>query len=192
MKLHNGSLVALTAVAMACGAGQAHAEGGFIDEVRVGVLEHDTDIVGNQKEDGIDIGFEILTHRIDALEPVGNPQFVFGGLVNSEGYTNQVYAGLQSRWEFSQGVFNANDAFFLEGMAAIAWQDGKDDVTGTPEEAEWKSHGMAWGFRTGFGVGYRFNEDWTLALSFAHFSNADLADPNEGANDIGLRLGWRP
>jgi lipid A 3-O-deacylase len=96
-----------------------------------------------------------------------------------------------ARGEFAPNALRDGDAFFLEGVVAAAYQDGKIDVTGTPEEAEWKSHGSHWGVRTGVGVGYRFDERWTAALSFNHFSNADTAQPNEGTNDIGLRIGLR-
>lgn len=190
MGQRKSGLVATALAALACSAGPAAAED-FIDEIRLGVLDHDTDLVGTSKEDGIDVGIELLSHPLAALEAVGAPRFVVGGLVNSEGQTNQVYAGLMARWEFAENVLRADDAFFLEGTVAVAWHDGKRDVTGTPEEAEWKSHGSAWGIRTGFGVGYRIDERWTVALSFHHFSNADLAQPNEGTNDVGLRLGLR-
>lgn len=183
--------LAVTALAvLACGAAPAAAED-FIDEIRLGVLDHDTGLVGTSKEDGIDVGLELLSHPLSSLAAVGSPRFVIGGLVNSEGQTNQAYAGLLARWEFAEGVLRADDALFLEGTVAVAWHDGKRDVTGTPEEAEWKSHGSAWGFRTGFGVGYRIDERWSVALSFHHFSNADLAQPNEGTNDVGLRIGMR-
>lgn len=181
-------LLATTLAAIACSAAPAHADD-FFDEIRLGILEHDTDLVGNSKEDGIDVGLEVISNPMTSLSAIGSPRLVIGALVNNEGYTNQAYVGIMSRWEFAQDVFRADDAFFLEGMVSVAYQDGKLDVTGTPEEAEWKSHGSHWGFRTGFGVGYRVDETWTVALSFNHFSNADLADPNEGTNDVGVRIG---
>ena len=188
-RLTNG-LLATTFAALTCGAAPAHADS-FFDEVRLGILEHDTGIVGNSKEDGIDVGLELISNPLTSLSGIGSPRFVIGGLINSEGQTNQAYAGLMSRWEFADDVLRTDDAFFLEGMVAVGYVDGKLDVTGSPEEAEWKSHGSPWGFRTGFGVGYRIDDTWSVALNFAHFSNADLADPNEGANDVGLRIGMR-
>lgn len=180
---------ATVAASAVCGAGAARAE--VFNEVRVGVLDHDTDLVGTNKEDGFDVGVELLSPPIEALSLIGRPRAVIGAQVNSEGFTNMVYAGLQAQWEFAHGVMQADDAFFVEGVVSGAWHDGKTDVTGTPEEAEWKSHGGRFLFRTGFGVGYRFNETWSLAATFSHISNADLDDPNEGANDVGLRLGMR-
>jgi lipid A 3-O-deacylase len=174
-----------------CGAGAANAQDRLIDEVRVGVLDHDTDLVGTSKEEGVDFGLEALSPPISQLSFLGSPRVVAGLLVNSEGQTNQIYLGLLAQKNIAEGVFRPNDAFFLEGMVGGALHDGERDVTGTPEEDEWKSHGSDLVFRTGFGFGYRFNERWSLTATFAHISNADLAEPNEGANDVGLRLGVR-
>jgi len=180
---------ATVAAASVCGLGAAQAE--VFNEVRLGVLDHDTDLVGSSKEGGFDVGVELLSPPIEALSLIGAPRVVLGAQVNSEGFTSMLYAGLQADWEFAHGVMRPDDAFFLEGTVGAAWHDGKTDVTGTPEEDEWKSHGGRFLFRTGFGVGYRFNETWSLAATFSHISNANLDDPNEGSNDVGLRLGMR-
>jgi lipid A 3-O-deacylase len=190
MNRNLSGLVVTTLAALFSTAGAAKADGPF-DVVRLGVLEHDTDVVGSNKEDGTDIGLEILSAPVSQLRIIGAPRVVVGGLVNTEGQTNQIYAGLLAQWSFSKDVFRTGDAFFLEGMVGGAWHDGETDVTGTPEEQNWKSHGSELVFRTGFGVGYHINERWSLALDFAHISNADTAQPNEGANDVGLRLGYK-
>ncbi len=174
---------------IACTAGAAHAEGRLFDEVRVSVLEHDTNWVGNRKEEGYDIGAEFISTPL--FDSPVNPRFVAGLQVNTEGYTNQIYAGLLAQRDLFSGVFNDGDAIFLEGTVGIAYHDGKLDVVGTPEEAEWKSHGSDLVFRTGFGVGYRFNERYSLSFGLHHISNADIVEPNEGSNDIGFRLGMR-
>jgi lipid A 3-O-deacylase len=190
MNRNLSGLVVTTLAVLFGAAGTARADDP-VDVIRLGVLDHDTGLVGTSKEDGIDIGVEILSPPVSQLAIIGAPRIVIGGLVNTEGQTNQIYAGLLAQWSFSKDVFTAGDAFFLEGMVGGAWHDGETDVTGTPEEANWKSRGSELVFRTGFGVGYHINEKWSAALTFAHVSNADLAEPNEGANDVGLRLGYR-
>jgi lipid A 3-O-deacylase len=189
MKLQASALFATAAAVMLCAAPEASAQA--ISEVRVGVLDHDTGLVGSSKEDGFDVGVEILSQPIDALAFIGAPRVVGGLQLNSEGYTNQLYAGLLAQRDFADGVFTQNDAFFIEGLVAIAYHDGKIDVRSTPEDAEWKSHGSEFLFRTGFGVGYRFNDTWSLTATFAHISNANFEEPNQGSNDVGLRLGMR-
>lgn len=184
------ALLASLVAAFACSAGEANAEG-LISEVRFAVLDHDTGLVGSSKEDGVDLGAEVLSQPITQLHFIGSPRVVLGGLLNTEGETNQIYAGLVGQWDFASDVFRQGDGFFLEGMVGGTWHDGETDVTGTPEDANHKSHGSHLLFRTGFGAGYRFNERWSLSAGFHHISNANFEQPNQGANDIGLRLGVR-
>jgi lipid A 3-O-deacylase len=179
--------------AAACGAGTAQAdEFRFVDEVRLGVLEHDTSFGGgDNKEDGYDVGLELITSPIGALSWVGSPRAVFGLQVNSEGYTNMAYAGILAQKTIVDGLASENDAIYIEGTVGIAYHDGAIDVRLTPEDAEWKSHGSYWLIRSGFGVGYRFNETYSLTATFSHISNANLEEPNQGSNDLGLRFGMR-
>lgn len=191
MKTQLGGVAGALLASLVLGVGEARAEGGFFNEIRVGVLDHDTDLVGSSKEDGIDLGVEVLSKPIEALDFLNAPRLALGAVINSEDQTNQIYAGLVAQWDFAHNIAREGDALFLEGAVGGAWHDGKIDVRGTPEEANWKSRGGEFVFRTGFGVGYRFDETWSLAFSFHHISNADLALPNEGSNDVGLRLGMR-
>lgn len=182
---------AVAAAAAFCGDARAD-EFRFIDEVRLGVLEHDTGLGGGDtKEEGVDVGVELLTSPIDQLSWIGSPRAVFGLQVNSEGYTNMAYAGILAQKTFAEGVFSADDAFYIEGTVGVAYHDGAIDVRLRPEDAEWKSHGSYWLIRSGFGAGYRFDERWSLTATFAHISNANLAQPNQGSNDVGLRVGMR-
>ena len=169
----------------------AGAQPRFFDEVRFGVYQHDTGLIGTQKETGIDFAFEGLSRPIILLNLIGSPRLVLGGVVNSLGKTDQLYFGFSKQWDFVHSVFAPDDAFFLEGVVGGVWHDGKNDVRGTALEADWKSHGSHFLFRTGMDLGYRFNRTWSLAVSFNHISNAGLANPNEGMNDIGLRLGMK-
>lgn len=182
-------LTAAAALVSVAGVSEARAE--VFNEIRVGVLDHDTDLVGTNLEGGVDVGVELLSPPIEALSFIGTPRAVLGAQVNTDGYTNMIYLGLLAQWEFAEGVFQPEDSFFLEGTVGGAWHDGKTDVRGTPEADEWKSHGSRLVFRTGFGAGYRFNEQWSLVATFSHISNADIEQPNEGSNDVGLRVGMR-
>lgn len=186
-------LAGATIVAAACGAGEARAdEFRFVDEVRLGVLEHDTGLGGGEtKEGGFDVGVELVTSPIDQLSLIGSPRAVFGLQVNSDGYTNMAYAGFLAQKTVADGVLSADDAVYIEGTVGVAYHDGAIDVRLRPENAEWKSHGTYWLFRTGFGLGYRFNERYSVTATFAHISNANIEQPNQGSNDVGLRFGMR-
>jgi len=195
MSKHFTALLAgATVVAAAvCGAGAAQAQDfRLVDEVRLGVLEHDTELGGGEsKEGGFDIGAELLTSPITQLSWIGSPRAVFGLQVNSEGYTNMAYAGILAQKTVADGVFSSTDAFYIEGTVGVAYHDGAIDVRLRPEDAEWKSHGSYWVIRSGFGAGYRVNEHWSVTATFAHISNANLVQPNQGSNDVGVRVGYR-
>lgn len=171
------------------GSQSAWAGSDLFDQLRIGVYEHDSGLVGTNKESGADIAVEVLSREITALRLIGAPRIVLGAAINTEGKTNQVYLGLADQWNFVEGVFTEEDAFFLGGTVGGVWHDGKKDVRGTSEEADWKSHGSHFLFRTGAEFGYQINSVWSVAVGLNHISNANLAKPNEGSNNIGMRVG---
>ena len=191
MRIRHTHTILGTIFCVMISAGNADAEQKIVSEVRFGVYQHDTGIIGRHKEAGVDFAFEGLSRPLTALSLIGSPRIVVGGVVNSAGKTDQLYAGLTAERNFVRSVFTRGDAFFIEGTVGGDWNDGKIDVTGTPLEEHWKSHGSHFLFRIGWGVGYRINSTWSVALSFNHISNAGLADRNEGMNDLGLRVGMR-
>ncbi|MCE9521901.1 MAG: acyloxyacyl hydrolase [Alphaproteobacteria bacterium] len=177
-------------VCLASSTTTAEAGQGLLSEVRFGVYQHDTDLVGTNKESGIDLSLEALSQPLFTLS-FASPRVVLGGVLNTEGQTNQIFLGLADQWDFAHAVISPGDALFLEGSIAADWHDGKLDVSGTPLESEWKSHGSRFLIRTGVDLGYRIDSTWSVAFSFNHISNGDLATKNEGMNDIGLHVGMR-
>jgi lipid A 3-O-deacylase len=163
---------------------------GFIDEVRLGVYEHDISLFGHQKESGIDTGAEILFPSPDFLSLIGGPRPVIGGLVNSKGETDQAYLGLTWTWDFWHGAFKDDDGFYVEGTLGGGWNDGLSAAP--PAEAQTrKSLGSSILFREDVDIGYRLTPSWSIALSYNHISNADLGNRNEGLNDLGGRIGFK-
>lgn len=177
-------------ICLAMSTQDAGAGPGLFNEVRLGVYQHDTGLIGTQKESGVDFSVEALSQPLFSLNILA-PRIVVGGVINSEGQTNQLYVGFADQWDFAQSVFAPGDAFFVEGTVGAAWHDGKIDVVGTPLESDWKSHGSRFLIRSGGDIGYRIDSTWSIALSFNHVSNGYFADKNEGMNDIGLRVGMR-
>src|SRR5262245_8564995 len=169
----------------------ASAQDTGVDEIRFGVYDHDTDLFGHKKESGVDLVLEALSTRIAALRFIGSPRFLIGVNINTAGQTNQVYIGLIRSWDLFHAVLKTDDAIFLEGTLGGGLNDGKLDVLGKPEGQRWKSHGSHLLFREAVGVGYRFNPKWSMALNLSHISNAGLAEPNEGLNNVGLTLNMK-
>jgi lipid A 3-O-deacylase len=182
------ALAVLISVATAA---EARAQQFLIDEVRLGLYDHDTDLIGHKKESGVDFISEILSRPITILNFIGAPRFLVGGALNSAGQTNQIYVGLIRSWDLFYGALTPGDSIFIEGTLGGGWNDGKIDVIGTSEEPRWKSHGSHILFREALDVGYRFNPFWSVGLNFNHISNAGLARRNEGMNDVGLSVNMK-
>jgi lipid A 3-O-deacylase len=179
----------LAALAIALGLSTgARADGFILSEARLGVYAHDASLFGHQKESGADIGMELLFQPIPIL---WEPRPVIGGLVNTDGETDQAYIGLTWTWDFAQNVLNDGDGFYAEATLGGGWNDGKINVTNPVEQESRKSLGSHILFREDADLGYHINPVWSVAISYNHISNADLATRNEGINDIGVRVGMK-
>lgn len=187
------SIPALAAFALAATAsGAAFADDQqIISELRFGVYEHDASLLGHQKETGADIGNEVLFTSPSFLSVIGSPRPILGYLINTNDTTNQFYGGLTWTWDFVHDVFRSDDAFYVEITEGPGFNGGKTDVTDPIELQHRKSLGSHWLFREDLDIGYRLTPQWSIALSYNHISNADLATRNEGLNDIGARIGFK-
>lgn len=187
------SIPALAAFALAATAsGAAFADDQqIISELRFGVYEHDASLLGHQKETGADIGNEVVFTSPSFLSVIWSPRPVLGYLINTNDTTNQFYGGLTWTWDFVHDVFHSDDAFYVEFTEGPGFNGGKTDVTDPFESQHRKSLGSHWLFREDLDIGYRLTQQWSIALSYNHISNADLAPRNEGLNDIGARIGFK-
>lgn len=153
--------------------------GGFLSELRIGVLAHDVGAFGRKKEEGTDINAEVLFTSPEFLEVVFSPRPHLGITVNTGDDTSQVYAGLTWDWTFW-------DPFFVEGTLGFAVHDGETDI----ESREKKALGCKLLFRESVSLGARFLDSHSISASLAHISNAKLCEKNEGLDTFGVRYGY--
>lgn len=158
-----------------------------VSEVRVGILRHDIDFLGNGKESGADLNAEVLFGKLDIggqgdgfAGILLNPQPHLGIQVNTAGDTSQIYAGLTWR------AYVMNN-LWVAGSGGGAFHNGN---TGQNRQSR-KSLGSSVLFRLSGEIGYDISEDWSVSLYYDHESNAGFADSNEGLNNSGVRFGWR-
>ena len=153
----------------------------FIHEINVGVLDHDTDHLwsGFSRESGVDINIEAMfTPSFELLGGAIRP--VAGASINTSGDTSKLYIAGRWRYEFDRGVF-----FGLGFGGAV--HNGETDK----KSDDAKALGSRVLFHNALELGYRFKDNSTLAFYFDHVSNASLADPNQGLDTLGVRLGYR-
>jgi len=158
----------------------AEEQNGFVHEMRLGVLDHDTDNLwsGFSRENGIDINAELVfSPKLNLLNGVIRPNL--GVTINTEGDTSKLYAG--GVWEYVW----PNDVFFDIGIG-LAVHDGE---TETLKYAK-KELGSNVLLRFVGEVGYSFVDRYRLSLMFDHISNGYTASPNEGLDTLGIRYAF--
>ncbi len=150
----------------------------LIHEIRGGVLVHDVDMWGaSDVEDGVVVNGELAFRSFGSLLG-GRFRPVLGLSLTGGNRTSYGYA--DARWEYTAGWF-----FLGLGMGA-AVHDG--DLHREPGRKDLGSRVL---FHIPVEAGVQLSEANRLSLYFEHVSNAWLADPNPGMDNIGLRLAHR-
>lgn len=156
--------------------------GGFVYEIKAGVLAHDVD--------GLWSGFRLEDQAADInLEAILSPSLPFlggairpavGGTINTRGQTSNAY--LDARWEIGSPV----GIFFALGLGAAVHNGHLD-----PDAVDRKALGSRVLFHIPIELGYRFDPHNSLSVYFEHMSNANTFDSNEGMDFLGVRYGYR-
>jgi lipid A 3-O-deacylase len=146
-------------------------------ELKIGVLQHDFDKKFNHRvEQGQNIVVEYLFDKMD------NYLRAFphiGASINSKGYTSNLYTGLTWQVEFSS-------KFLVEASLGAS-------INNAERKMSKKRRGLGSNllFRESFSVGYKLSDIHSVSLMIDHISSADIAKPNPGLTDIGIRYGYR-
>ncbi len=156
--------------------------GPFIDELKIGVLWHDTP--------GLWSGFQAEPNSADVnIEALLSPSVAFlggtirpalGASISGVGATSDVYVDARWQYETPSGVF------FGLGLGA-AVHDGQLQL----EDWDRKALGSRVLFHIPAEVGIRFDDHNSLSVYFEHMSNAYTVSPNEGMDRLGVRYGYR-
>lgn len=153
----------------------------WLHEIRVGVLDHDTDNLwsGSSREDGIDLNAELVFTPSLALWH-GTLRPNLGVSVNDSGNTGKIYGGGVWQYLWRNGVL-------LDLGLGLALHDGETDNLQAPDR---KQLGSTLLFHISAEIGYCLTDRSRLLLMFDHMSNGYLADPNEGLDTLGIRYGY--
>jgi hypothetical protein len=156
--------------------------GGFVYEIKTGVLAHDVD--------GLWSGFRLEDQTADInIEAILSPSLPFlwgtirpavGGTINTRGQTSNAY--VDARWETGAPV----GIFFALGLGAAVHNGHLE-----PDAVDRKALGSRVLFHIPIELGYRFDAHNSLSVYFEHMSNANTSDNNEGMDFLGLRYGYR-
>lgn len=148
-------------------------------EVRGGVLAHDLPIVAaNHYEPGVSLNAEAaFTPSLPLWGGAIRP--VLGGTFTTDGGTSWGY--LDARWEYSGSLF-----FFGIGLGGSV-----NNAPLTVNSDTRKALGSNVLFHIPLEVGLQFTPTDRISAFYEHSSNAFLAYPNPGMDNLGLRLAHR-
>ena len=166
-------------------AGLAHAGLGWLDEVKLGVLAHDIRFLADHVEPGADINVEVLFSSPALLRVLGAPRPHLGLSLNTAGATNYAYGGLTWRGRPWHRLLTLPEGLFVAGSLGGGIHDGQLH-SGPPDR---KLLGSRLLFRESVEAGYQLTQRVSLSVMLDHLSNADLAAPNQGLTNFGVRIG---
>ena len=151
-------------------------------ELRLGAYAHDP---LSPEAGAADLNGEVLFAKLNIF-PAQTwdmliPRAHFGGTINFDGKTSNLYTGLTWTFDVYKNVF-------IEGSFGEAVNDGK---TGRIVPRGHNPVGCNWSLHETASVGYRLDEEWSVMSTIEHFSNAGICVENRGLTNYGLRIGRR-
>jgi len=169
--------------------GSARAAAGIVDEVKLGILDHDVALGGDHKECCVDVNGEVLFLSPNFLKAIWSPRPHLGITANTGGGNSYGYFGLSWTWDFFRGRFRPSDSFFAELGLGGAIHTGPNESS--PVNRTHKGLGSRALFHEEIDLGYRFTPRSNVSLFFDHISDANLTPHNPGLSNIGVRFGYR-
>lgn len=150
-------------------------------EIRGGVLSYDTGLFTSQDYSGVVINGELVLPSPHFLSVLGSPRpYIGASIATMNNGIHFFYAGLT--WDAY-----VTDRIYVSGSVggSLNTAENLDDPVG------YKALGSNVLFHLGAGIGYDITPNTTVQLYAEHFSNATLAEPNNGQESAGLRVGYR-
>lgn len=166
-----------------------------VDEVRLGVLDHNVCVFGCEnadKEDGPNISGEIVFAAPEFLKAIGRPRPYLTASVNTQGETSFGAAGLHWNWDFAE-------SWSLEPGFGYAIHDGELDFPfpqGDPRNNPISATTVFLGSRDLFRTSLSLNRDlagpWGVQVTYEHLSHGQIlgSGRNQGLDNIGVRVSY--
>ena len=172
------------------------ARAGPVDEVRLGVVQHNVCIAScdnANKEDGPSISGEVVLNSPDFLNIIGNPRPYVMGSVNTAGDTNFGGACLHWNWDFAQGWSLEPGFGYVIHYGELNFPFPQGDPRNDPISAETVFFGSRDLFRTSLALNRDLSDRWGAQLMFEHLSHGQIlgSGRNQGTDNVGVRVYYR-
>eukprot|EP00435_Cladocopium_sp_Y103_P078131 s1_g1870.t1 len=171
----------------------------FFDEIVIGVLDHDIDLIASSHEDGLALNAELRFRSPDFFDFMWAPRPTFGITYATDSpATNTAYGGLTWTIDIWDDVYT--DLFF--GLSVHDGNDNFDHFAAvssgaiTDDSGFEKYLGCSVLFREAIEVGYKFGNrrQYAIAATVSHLSHGEILcndSRNAGMDHWGVRYGYK-
>ena len=186
----------LIALALGTTALAAPASAQFVEEARLGVMQHNICVIdckNADKEDGVNVEGELVFASPGIFDIILSPRPFVVGSVNTAGNTSFAGGGLMWNFKFADG-------WAIEPSLGYVIHDGELESPypqGDPRSEAFAQEHVFLGsrdlFRTGLALNRDFGENWGGQLIFEHLSHGQILGNgrNQGMDSAGVRVYYR-
>ncbi len=163
-----------------CGAAVPALGGGVVEELKLGILDHDVPDLWSgfrAEPDSVDINIEALLPPVRAFSGGHGP-------ASTRGHDQHSRCDEPCLYRRSLAIRDAERRFLW------AWHRRRRGQLQF-EDPDLKALGSRVLFHIPIEIGYRFGAHSSLSAYFEHTSNAFIVEPNEGLDRLGIRYGYR-
>lgn len=172
------------------------ASAGPVDEVRLGIMQHNvcvSDCNNSNKEDGPNLNGELVFTSPDILDILYSPRPFLVASANLSGDTSFGGVGLLWNWDFAEGwSFEPGLGYVIhDGELAPPFPQG--DPRNIPFNETTVYLGSEDLFRISLALNREVGERWGVQLQYEHLSHGQIIGNgrNQGMDTIGARVFWR-
>jgi|TARA_Y100001947_G_scaffold135452_1_gene123191 lipid A 3-O-deacylase len=186
----------LIALALSTTAIAAPASAQFVEEARLGVMQHNVcilDCKNADKEDGPNIEAELVFASPEFLSILASPRPYIVGSFNTAGDTSFGGFGFMWNWDFAEG-------WSLEPSLGYVIHDGANESPfpqGDPRSDAFAQDNIYFGsddlFRTGLALNRDLTDSVGVQVLYEHLSHGQILGDgrNQGVDNIGVRAYFR-
>jgi lipid A 3-O-deacylase len=173
------------------------AQAKVIEEVRLGVLDHNicvTDCKNADKEDGPNISGEVVFTSPDFLDLVWSPRPYVIASINTAGDTSYGGVGLHWNWNFAEGwSLEPGLGYVIHDNELLDSPFPQGDPRNLPFDATNAYLGSEDLFRTSLALNRNIGDDWAVQVLFEHLSHGQILGDgrNQGMDNLGVRIARR-
>lgn len=173
----------------------AAASAQIVDEVRLGVIQHNVcvlDCDNADKEDGPNINGEIVFGSPDILRFVWSPRPYLMASYNTAGDTSFAGAGLHWNWDFADGWSLEPGVGYVIHDGELTFPFPQGDPRNDPISASKVFFGSRDLFRTSLSLNRDLGGPWGVQVMYEHLSHGQILGNgrNQGLDNIGVRVSY--